>query len=571
MSQPPVPSVHLMPEPVSETIGLPLESYLTSRLRAAAAAALGLEDADLPAVPLETPRQKEHGDLASSLALVLAKSTGRPPRELAEKILAGLDLDPGRVERATIAGPGFINFQLGKAWVADQVRHILAHAASFGESATGAGVPVQVEFVSANPTGPLNVVSARAAAVGDALVRLLNAAGFRAASEFYVNDAGNQVRLFAASLAARLTELDGGTAAIPEEGYHGEYVRELAAALRTDPGLPQDPEARLAWLAATGIERMVAGQRRDLERFGVTFDRWFPESSLHGAGALDRSLAALRSAGQVHERDSALWFATTAYGDDADRVVVRSDGTPTYFLADIAYHADKHARGFARVIDIWGPDHHGHVARMQAAAQALGFGADWLEVLIVQQVNLLRGGQPVKMSKRAGEFVTLGELVDEVGKDPARFFFLMRRTNAHLDFDLDLAKQQTEENPCFYVQYAHARVAQILANAERQGVRLHDARAVPAERLTDPEELALSKLLAAFPETVAAAALAREPQRVTNYLREVAALFHRFYHQHRVVGVEEELMQARLGLARATQIVIRRGLELIGVSAPERM
>jgi arginyl-tRNA synthetase len=563
-----------MSEPASAAADpeLDLERYLSDRLRAAAAAVLDLPPSGVPAVVLETPRAKDHGDLATSLALVLAKSTGRPPRELAERILARLDLDPRRVERAVIAGPGFINFHLGQGWVADQLRQLLAHPDTFGATRIGAGTRVQVEFVSANPTGPLNVVSARAAAVGDALVRLLNAAGFAAASEFYVNDAGNQVRLFGQSLDARLRELQGETGvAIPEEGYHGEYVRELAAELARDPALPAAGDARQHYLERVGIERMVAGQRHDLARFGVEFDRWYLESGLHAAGALDQAFAALAKAGRIHERDGARWFETTAYGDDADRVVVRSDGTPTYFLADIAYHQDKHGRGFERVIDIWGPDHHGHVPRMQAAAQALGYGPDWLEVLIVQQVNLLRGGQPVKMSKRAGEFVTLGELLDDVGKDPARFFFLMRRTNAHLDFDLELAKQQSEENPCFYVQYAHARVAQILSNAARQGVALVDAGQVPVERLTDPEELTLAKLLLTFPETVAGAALAREPQRVTNYLREVAGAFHRFYHQHRVVGVEAELMQARLGLARATQIVIRRGLELIGVSAPERM
>jgi arginyl-tRNA synthetase len=584
-----------MREPASAPADFDLspESYLAAQLQAAAVAALGLAADRMPAIELETPRQKDHGDLATSVALVLGKAIRRSPREVAELIVQKLEVDPRLVARVEIAGPGFINFHLGRPWVADQIRHILAHESTYGTSTVGAGTRVQVEFVSANPTGPLNVVSARAAAVGDALVALLKAAGFAAASEFYVNDAGNQVRLFAESLDVRLRELAGesGVAipavasglpaeeaneerehAIPDEGYHGEYVRELARELANDPALPDaSSPARRAFLERVGIERMVAGQRRDLERFGVVFDHWFRESTLHAEGALERALASLSAAGRVHERDGARWFETTAYGDDADRVILRSDGTPTYFLADIAYHADKHARGFARVIDLWGPDHHGHVPRMQAAAQALGYGPDWLEVLIVQQVNLLRGGQPVKMSKRAGEFVTLGELVDEVGKDPARFFFLMRRTNSHLDFDLELAKQQTEENPCFYVQYAHARVAQILANAERQGVRLRAATEVPAELLTDPEEQALAKLLAGFPAAVAGAALAREPQRVTNYLREVAGLFHRFYHQHRVVGVEDELMQARLGLARATQIVIRRGLELIGVSAPERM
>jgi arginyl-tRNA synthetase len=549
-----------------------LDEVLVAELRAAACEVLAVGPEALPPIGLETPRQAEHGDLATSLALNLAKTHGRPPRELAEKIVARLKLDPRRVERVSIAGPGFINFHFGQSYVAEQVIQILNAADTYGQSQTGGGLAVQVEFVSANPTGPLNVVSARAAAVGDALVRLLKAAGFAAQSEFYVNDAGNQVRLFAESLDARLREAAGEAAAVPEEGYHGEYVRALAAELVAQGRVPAAAgESRLAALRKAGLERMVAGQREDLERFGVVFDRWFAESELHERGALDRALGALTASGHVAEREGALWFLSSAFGDDADRVVVRSDGTPTYFLADIAYHADKHARGYARVIDVWGPDHHGHIPRMQAAAQALGFGADWLEVLIVQQVNLLRGGQPVKMSKRAGEFVTLGELVAEVGSDPARFFFLMRRTNAHLDFDLELARAQTEENPCFYVQYAHARIAQILANAARQEVALREPRQVPAELLTDPEELGLAKLLAALPETVAGAALAREPQRLTTYLREVAGLFHRFYHHQRVVGVEPELMQARLGLVRATQIVLRRGLELIGVSAPERM
>ncbi|HWN83034.1 MAG TPA: arginine--tRNA ligase, partial [Candidatus Udaeobacter sp.] len=326
-----------MPEPVSAAADseLDLERYLSTQLRAAAAAALDLPLEAVPAIVLETPRAKDHGDLATSLPLVLAKQAGRPPRELAERILARLTLDPRRVERAVIAGPGFINFHLGQGWVADQLRDLLAHPETFGESRAGAGQRVQVEFVSANPTGPLNVVSARAAAVGDAIVRLLKAAGFAAASEFYVNDAGNQVKLFGQSLAVRLRELAGETGlAIPEEGYHGEYVRELAAELARDPALPAAGPAREAYLERIGIERMVAGQRQDLERFGVTFDCWYLESGLHTAGALTEALAALTGAGKVHEREGARWFETTAYGDDADRVVVRSDGTPTYFLAD---------------------------------------------------------------------------------------------------------------------------------------------------------------------------------------------------------------------------------------------
>ena len=552
-----------------------IDEYLRAQLNAAACAVFDLEPDEIPRVQLETPRQKEHGDLASSLALVLSRSRGQPPRQVAEALVRRLALDPERIERVTVAGPGFINFHLGRPWVLAQLGQILAAGDRFGESASGAGLKVQVEFVSANPTGPLNVVSARAAAVGDALVRLLAASGHAVASEFYINDSGRQVELLAESMDARLRQARGEAAAIPEEGYHGDYVRQIAeevvAAAPASNLDALDSRARLAYLQAAGVERIVAGQRRDLERFGVHFDRWYAESELHRGGALDRAREALRRAGRLVERDDALWFETTAFGDDADRVVVRADGRPTYFLADIAYHVDKHDRGFQRVIDIWGPDHHGHVPRMQAAAQALDFGPDWLEVLIVQQVNLHRGGQPAMMSKRTGVFVTLAELIDEVGRDPARFFFLMRRSNAHLDFDLDLARTQTEDNPCFYVQYAHARIAQILAHARGRGVELLPPAEIEANRLAEPAELELLKVLATLPEVVSGAAAAREPHRLTTYLREVAALFHRFYHHQRVVGVEEELMQARLGLTIATQVVLRRGLELIGVSAPERM
>ncbi len=549
-----------------------IDDYLQAQLSAAACALFDLEPDQVPEVPLEVPRQREHGDLASSLALVLSRSRGRPPREVAEALVERLDLDPERVAEVSVAGPGFINFRLGRPWILAQLGRILEAGDRFGESEAGAGLKVQVEFVSANPTGPLNVVSARAAAVGDALVRLLKVSGHRVESEFYVNDAGRQVELLAESMDARLRQAHGEEAPVPEEGYHGDYVREIAMQAATELDLDAlDPAARLARLQEFGIERIVSGQKRDLERFGVRFDRWFRESELHRARALDHAREALGKAGRLIDRDGALWFQTTAFGDDADRVVVKADGRPTYFLADIAYHDDKHSRGFERVIDIWGPDHHGHVPRMQAAAQALGFGKDWLEILIVQQVNLLRGGELAKMSKRAGEFVSLAELVDEVGRDPARFFFLMRRSNAHLDFDLELAKAQTEENPCFYVQYAHARIAQILAHARARGVEPLPVEEIEVERLADPAELDLLKHLSSLPEAVSGAARAREPHRLTTYLREAAALFHRFYHHQRVVGVEEELMQARLALTRATQIVLRRGLDLIGVSAPDRM
>ncbi|MGD8396711.1 MAG: arginine--tRNA ligase, partial [Candidatus Eiseniibacteriota bacterium] len=461
---------------------------------------------------------------------------------------------------------------LSPRWLTAQLAGILEADAGYGRTTTAPGQRVQVEFVSANPTGPLNVVSARAAAVGDTLVRLLRAAGHDARGEFYVNDAGNQVDLLARSIEARWLAARGEDVAIPEGGYHGEYVVELAARLARDQDLDaMSPAARRDYLRDQGLSSILATQRRDLERFGVTFDRWFHESELYTSGELDRTHRLLAEGGWTEEREGAVWFRSSALGDDEDRVIVRTDGRPTYLLADIAYHASKHARGFEHVIDLLGPDHHGHVARMEAAAEALGYGRSWLEILIVQQVNLLRGGQPVKMSKRAGELIGLEELEAEVGRDPARFFFLMRRSNAHLDFDLDLARQQNEENPCFYVQYAHARIASVLERASERGTGFREPSTIDLGRLGEEEELALAKQLVALPEVVRGAAEAREPHRMTVYLREVAAHFHRFYHHQRIVGVEEELSQARLALIRATQLVLRNGLELIGLDAPERM
>jgi arginyl-tRNA synthetase len=549
-----------------------IDAELRQALARAACAAFSLDASELPEVEIAQPRESGHGDLASNLAMQLARHLKRPPREIAAALAERLELDRARIERVEVAGPGFLNFHLAAGWTQAQVGSILLADADFGRSQAGGGERVQVEFVSANPTGPLNVVSARAAAVGDTLIKLLAAAGYAPQAEFYVNDAGNQAELFAASLEARWRQSRGEPAEIPEGGYHGDYVREIAATVAGREQLEGlDDAARLELWREQGLALNIAAQRADLERFGVVFDRWFHESELHAAGALEAAREVLTGRGAVHLRDGATWFASSAYGDDEDRVIVRSDGRPTYLLGDIAYHADKHGRGFERVIDILGPDHHGHVARMQAVARALGYGDDWLEILIVQQVNLLRGGKPVKMSKRAGEIITLAELVEEVGRDPARFFFLMRRSGAHLDFDLDVAKQENEENPCYYVQYAHARICSIIEHAVARGQTPREAAEIDFAQLVEEPELALIKQLAALPEVVAAAAAAREPHRLTGYLREVAAHFHRFYHHHRVVGVEEEVSQARLALARATRIVLRNGLTLLGISAPERM
>jgi arginyl-tRNA synthetase len=428
-----------------------------------------------------------------------------------------------------------------------------------------------VEYVSANPTGPMNIVNARAAAIGDALVRLLAASGHAAKSEFYVNDAGRQVDLLGLSLQARYREHVGQPGAFPEDGYQGAYVSELAAQFP-----PEEAAAALADPKATrfrewSLEHMLAWQREDLAHYGMRFDRWFRESDLHAGGKLDQALAELEKRGHVYESEGAKWFRSTAFGDEKDRVLVRSNGEPTYFLADIAYHADKYERGFRKVIDLWGPDHHGHVQRLQSALVAYGLPEGFLEVLIVQFVKLLSGGEPVKMSKRAGEFITLRELVDEVGADNARYFFLMRSATTPLDFDLDLAKKQSDENPAYYVQYAHARIASLVRYAESNGIEEPKDPGASVRLLDAPEELAVLKELALFPDIVRGAARAREPHRVPAYLQRASESFHRFYHVHRVVTEDRERSQARLLLCLGARRVLANGLGLLGVSAPERM
>ncbi|HTR96679.1 MAG TPA: arginine--tRNA ligase [Candidatus Acidoferrales bacterium] len=539
------------------------------------------------------PRDSSHGDWTSNLCMLIAREAGRPPRALAEELQRHYPYDRGIVGSVEVAGPGFLNFRYAESFLAGLPARILEEGAAFGDSDFGGGERVLVEFVSANPTGPMNVVSARAAAVGATLVALLNAAGWEAASEFYVNDAGNQVDLLGASLASRFAARVGIERPLPPEGYQGEYLNDLAAQLPVD-----EARAHLAgadgdaWFRDQALDRMVAWQRRDLEAYGVTFDRWFRESVLHASGEVTATLEALEARGavyratrptgvseaaraRVHREEGAAsgvaeatWLRTHDHGDDMDRVVIRADGRPTYLLPDLAYHRDKRRRGFRRAINLWGPDHHAYVGTLTAALAALGLEPDFLRVLIVQQVNLMRAGQPVKMSKRRGEFDTLSDLVDEVGPDGARFFFLMRSCSAHLDFDLDLARRQNDENPAFYVQYAHARIASIRRLASERGLTPADGPGAP---LAAPEELALVRRLATFPEVVRGAAAALEPQRLPTFLVETAAEFHRFYHACRVVSDDVTLSRHRLRLCSAAQQVLRNGLALMGVSAPERL
>ena len=532
---------------------------------------------------VEVPRDTGNGDLASTAGLRLAGPCRMSPRRIAEEIQVGLDLGAIGVERTEVAGPGFVNFYLAARWLNQIVATILAEGSAYGRSQVGANLPVQVEFVSANPTGPLGVVNARAATVGDVLTALLAAVGFAVRREYYINDTGGQVERLGRSVEARWLELEGREAAIPEGGYRGEYVIDIARAYEKAHGerargLP--PPERPIDMGRFAATMMIEDHRTRLSDFGVNFDVWYSQDAHIDQAACDRTLAELEAGGHIYRQDGAVWLKTTTFGDDKDRVLVKSDGLATYFLADIAYHRDKFARGFKQIIDIWGPDHHGHVRRMKAAVTALGRPPEALEILIVQWVRLMEGGELARMSKRRGQIVPMEDLINEVGVDAARFFFLMRSHDSHMDFDLDLAKLKTAENPVYYVQYAHARICGILRQPEAEATLPGQSpRGAPGdtalkealERLGEPAELALIRQLADFPEEVAGAAFAREPHRLTRYALEVATVFHKFYDTCRVLTEDASLRLGRLALVDATRVVLANVLSLCGVSAPERM
>ncbi len=534
-----------------------------------------LSPGELPPFALERPRVKEHGHWATNVALLLASDRKGRPREIAEALVRHLPDSEGRLERVEVAGPGFINFTLGLPWMREELVRLAEAGEGYGRWELVAGTRLQVEFVSANPVGPLHVGHGRWAALGDAIASLLEAVGYRVEREFYVNDFGNQMDIFAASVEARYLELLGLEVEFPEDGYRGEYIRAIAAEiLASEGGSWKDrptEERRLAF-RELAYAQVMEHLKSTLHRFGVDFDVWFSERSLHESGALDRVLEKLRGAGLAYEKDGALWMATSRFGDDKDRVLLRSNGTPTYFASDIAYHLNKLERGLEHIIDLWGADHHGYAKRMQAAMQALGHPGV-LEIIIGQLVNLKRGGEPVRMSKRTGEMITFEELLDEVGRDAARYFFLTRSQDSAVDFDIELAKQQSQDNPVYYVQYAHARICSILRYAEEQG---HDAaEAVPPPevlgRLGEEEELDLALKLFEYEELVRSCAQDRAPHRLTRYLEETAALFHYFYTKHRVITEDSELSRARLFLCKCTRQVLRNCLGLLGVSAPESM
>jgi arginyl-tRNA synthetase len=523
-----------------------------------------------PRVILEKPRDASHGDIATNAALVHAKELGKNPRALAAELLTAIQLDRTLIEAENVAGPGFINFRFAPNYLHSIAKQALMLGQEFGNSRELSAQRILVEFVSANPSGPLNVVSARAAAVGNSLVQLFLARGSACEGEFYVNDAGNQVRLLGESVRARYETELGHPTEIPEGGYHGEYVVELARQFKDKYGEAfhaKDPAVAAQELGTLAIEHFVDSHKQTLASFRVEFDNWFHESTLRDAKAEQKALETLRERGNVYQKDGATYLATSNFGDTQDWVVMTTDGRATYFLPDIAYHANKFDRGYDHIINILGPDHHSFTAKMKAAMTALGYEPDKLEVILLQHVNLLRDGQPVKMSKRAGQIVEMAELIEEVGVDAARYFFLLRRTSTPLDFDIELAKRHTEDNPVYYVQYAHARIESIFRKAE-VSYPSGDADLSP---LVAPEELDLLRRLRELHDVIADCTEGRDPHGMTAWLREVATQFHKFYHNCRVLTEPAELQTARLALCRATQIALQKGLALCGVSAPKEM
>lgn len=540
----------------------------------AARAAGELNFETLPSYVLEEPRERQHGDLATNLAMVLTKQAKRPPREIAATLIKHLDTKETWISASEIAGPGFINFRLDPLWLTGVIPEILKAGARYGQVNLGQGQKIQVEFVSANPTGLLHMGNARGAALGDSLASLFSMAGYDVSREFYINDAGNQIHNFALSLEARYLQQLGQDVPFPEGGYHGEDLIETVKGIIAKEGdkyLNVEPGLRREFLVRYALNEKMTHIRETLQDFGVEYDVWFSEQSLHDSGAVRSTMEALEKQEYIYEKEGALWLKSTAFGDEKDEVVVRSNGTPTYFAADIAYHQNKFERGFQRVVNIWGADHHGHVARMKGAMSALGYDPDNLQIILMQLVRLIQNGEVVRMSKRSGQYITLRELMDEVGKDAARFFFIMRDPDSTVEFDLDLAKSQSADNPVYYVQYAHARLCSILRQAEESGDQGLPPQEEDLKRLDSAEEQELLKKLAELPGEIAVAARLMEPHRLARYVLDLAGLFHTFYNSQRVLVEDEGLRCARLGLVRSVKQVIGNVLGILGVTAPERM
>lgn len=526
----------------------------------------------LPSVHLETPKDKANGDYATNIAMQLTKIAKKNPRQIAEAIIENLNMDGTMMKKVDIAGPGFMNITVRKDYLQDVVKAVLTEEENYGRTKSGAGEKIQVEFVSANPTGDLHLGHARGASVGDSLCNVLDFAGYDVSREYYINDAGNQINNLAVSIEVRYFEALGMEKEMPEDGYRGQDIIDIAADIAKEHGdkfVHMSDEERFQAFRTHGLKVELAKLQKDLSDFRVSFDNWFSETSLYEGGKIDIALNKLRENGHIFEEEGATWLRSTTFGDDKDRVLIKSDGSFTYLLPDIAYHENKLARGFDQLINIWGADHHGYIPRMKAAFEALGYEREKLEVSVIQMVQLYKDGEKMKMSKRTGKAVTMRELVEEVGLDAVRYFFGMRSGDSHMDFDLDLAVSQSNENPVYYAQYAHARICSILRSAETQGMK---ASTNSLELLQSEKELDLLKKIGDFPQVVADAAKLRAPHRVATYIQELAATFHSFYNANKVLNADNvPLSEARLALVTSARQTIANALKLIGVSAPEKM
>jgi arginyl-tRNA synthetase len=528
----------------------------------------------LPDIEVEVPRDETMGDIATTVAMRLTKLLKKPPRKIAEEIVAEIAMQqPGYFENIEIAGPGFINFRFKQEYILKGLQSLLEEEHSSLRSDIGKGAKIQVEFVSANPTGPLHIGHGRGAAVGSALCNILKAAGFDVQKEFYINDAGLQVKLLGRSVYARYQQLLGNNVPFSEDGYKGDYVEDIAKDIHEREGdkyLNKTYEECGELISDYAYKMMLANISTDLKDFGVEFDRWQSEKELHEQGKVENAINTLRSKDLIYEKDGAVWFSSTRFEDDKDRVVRKQDGEYTYFASDICYHKDKLDRGFDTIVDIWGADHHGYIPRIRSVLEAFDLPKEKFRVILIQMVSLLRHGVPVQMSKRAGAFITLREVIDEVGPDITKFIFLTRKADSQLEFDIDVAKEQSAENPVFYVQYAFARISSLFRQAEGKGVQFTPA-SVDLSALKEDEEILLIKKLLLYPMVFEGTALACEPHRITYYLQELAGVFHAYYYKHRIISDDNGLTLARLSLCRGVKIVLDEGLKLLGVSAPERM
>lgn len=550
-----------------------MKDVLKEEIKAAVLKAGLAEESQIPNVVLETPKDKTHGDYSTNMAMQLARIAKKAPRQIAEEIVASFDKGKASIEKLDIAGPGFINFYMNNQYLTKLIPSVLEAGEAYGETNIGNGERVQVEFVSANPTGDLHLGHARGAAVGDSLCNVLSKAGYDVSREYYINDAGNQINNLALSVEVRYFEALGLEKSMPEDGYRGEDIIAIGKRLAEEYGdrfVNEEESERLAFFREYGLKYELEKLRKDLENFRVPFDVWYSETSLYQNGKIDTALEALRETGHVYEEDGATWFRSTTFGDDKDRVLIKKDGTYTYLLPDIAYHKDKLDRGFDKLINVWGADHHGYIPRMKAAIEALGYEKGTLEVEIIQLVHLYKNGEKMKMSKRTGKAVTMRDLIEEVGLDAVRYFFAMRSADTHMDFDLDLAVSTSNDNPVYYAQYAHARICSMLRQGEEQGLK--PAADLDFSPIQSEKEYDLLKTIGGFPEAVAEAAEKRIPHRVTNYIYDLASALHSFYNAEKVIDPEnEEKSRARLALMKATQITLNNALQLIGVSAPEKM